>query len=322
MFRQVFPYELKGYGLRVHGELIGSFIYVVMKSRFWGNRIISLPFSDEGGIVLRDFGKLTPSLKRRLYDLVCQRIDQEALSCRAGYAEIRGDESLFAEIEEDPFIIKRKAYVKFILSISSPYNDIRKGFHSNIINNLKKADRCIDVRECLSGDELEEVYKIYLIEMRRLGGLPLPVSYFEILCRQKTAKIFLAVMGGKVVGFLMVLLVRQRILADINASLPSVRTFFPKMRLYDAAIRWGCDNGFLFFDFMRTRSNSGLYWHKKKWGGQETPIFYYTRLYDKRVNYILDADQKRFHLARLLIRQMPLCLFKNIGIPVRLGLGK
>ena len=322
VFNQTFPYIVKGFKICIDGQEVGVFLYTIMKSPLWGNRIISLPFADEGGVMFHKPQAVVDGLSAQLVCALSRELDKEAQSHKVSFIEIRGDGTIPLWYEADKIFIKRKAYVKFLLDLKMPYKDIRKKFHSNIITNLRKADRSVDVRDCRAPEEIDEIYRIYLLEMRRLGGVPLPDSYFHALSQQKTTKILVALVNERIVGFIMLLTSRSRVMADINASLASVRKLFPKIRLYDAAIRWSCENGFESFDFMRTRPNTGLYSHKKKWGGVEVPVYYYTRFYNKRSNDTLDADQKRFYFPRLCVRVMPLMVLRKLGVHVRTGLGK
>ena len=95
-----------------------------------------------------------------------------------------------------------------------------------------------------------------------------------------------------------------------------------RIRLFDHTIRLACAEGFAAYDFMRTRAGSGVHEHKRRWGGAGTPINYYFRGYGKGAAPVLDPEQARFALPRLLLRIAPAALLKAVGPSLRRQAGK
>lgn len=321
LYRRVFNYNLKKYIIIDGKDIIGEFGYVLLKSKMFGNRIISMPFSDEGGIHLFAYSGLDSSSKREILNLVVKLIDSEALDHTLTYAEIRGGSDFLLEYGRKAFL-QKAPYVKFVLNTDRDYSRVRCGYNSNIIKNLRKADKHVDVCECDSLDGIDYVYSIYLEQMKKFGSPPLPQGYFSELFKVGFSKILLAKVNNKVAGFLMNFIFKNKMYADINASLSKFDTFFPKVRLFDASIRWACSNGIKTYDLMRTRRDSGVYWHKKKWGGSEEAIYYYYRKFNRRANLTLDPYQKRYFIPRFIFKNMPSVLLRNIGGAIRTKAGK
>ena len=129
-------------------------------------------------------------------------------------------------------------------------------------------------------------------------------------------------MGGRAAAFLFALVWGGIFYADVNAGLPEFETFFPKVKLFDETIKPACAGGLRRYDFMRTRAGSGVYEHKKKWGGREIPIKYFYRPYKPGLRLELDPEQARFALPKLLLRHAPIALLKAIGPAIRRHAGK
>ena len=159
--------------------------------------------------------------------------------------------------------------------------------------------------------------------MKLFGSPPLPLEYFVSHYKSKNSKIFLATHKGMgIIAFLLLFIYNNKIYADINASLPKYDIYFPKVKLYDESIQHACNTGIQTYDFMRTRPNSGVYSHKNKWGGKEIPIYYYYRTYKNKKFPLLDSNQKRFILPKLIFKRLPLEILKIIGPGIRKYAGK
>jgi hypothetical protein len=212
--------------------------------------------------------------------------------------------------------------VRLALDTSVPYETLRERFHGNLIKNLRKADKFVRVRETREPAEFRPAYGIYLRQMRTFGSPPLPAAHFEYLMRAGLGRLFIASVENRPAAVLFAIERDGVFFADVNAGLPEFKAFFPKIRLFDETIRLACREGLRRYDFMRTRPGSGVYEHKKKWGGEEIPIRYYFRLYGKGVKPGLDPEEKRFALPRLLLRCAPLPLLTAAGPLIRRHAGK
>ena len=320
--KNIFYYKVNRYSIKDDSDLIGEFSYVVIRSHIFGNRIISMPFSDDGGIFLRDEIKIDDNKKREIVDGIIDLLDREAVQNNIDYAEIRGSNSLMSQGDRGKKLIARSAYIKFTIDTTCGYEAISRKYDTNIIKNMKKANKYVFVSECNSIEQFKELYYIYLVQMRSFGSPPLPIEYFTELFKGKLSKVLLAKINERVVAFLMVLVFGGKMYADINASISRYDNFFPKVKLFDESIKLACNSGIKLYDFMRTRYNSGVYWHKKKWGGFQEPIYYYYRIYKDRVNLVMDPEQKRYFLAKIIFKCMPLFLLRRVGVFVRVEAGK
>jgi len=309
--------EFVHYRIRRGPEDVGEFTFAIFKSGVFGKRLISMPFSDGGGLHLYPGQNAGPGLAAALAGF----LDAQASARGLDYAELRGDVPWDAVAGEGCFET-RFPYVSFILDLVPGYAATRRRYGGNVIKNLRKADKCVDVEPCEAGAMPAGLYRIYLAQMRQFGSPPLPAAYFSGLLGCGLARIYVGRVRGRVAGFLMVLVRGSRMLAEINASLGEFDSCFPKVRLFDHAIRAACQEGLAEFDFMRTRKNSGVYRHKKNWGGTEKPIAYHFRARDGRMPGIIDPDQGRYFLPRLVFKALPLRVSAYFGPGIRARIGK
>lgn len=299
------------------GERLGSAAYAVMKSRIFGRRLISLPFSDESAVALADPGR-APEAASALKEL----LDSAAAGCGAAFAELRGAGPVQEAAPAD--FIPAAPYVRFELPLAPGHEKLRAAYNTNISKNLSKADKFVSVEaaEAPSDKELRGLYEIYLAQMRRFGSPPLPPAYFSALSRAGLYVFFTALVGGKPAGMLAAIKDGPVLRADVNAALPEYDSFFPKVRLFDESIRWAAASGFATYDFMRTRRGSGVHAHKLKWGGTEREIRYYYRVYRSGADLNPDPDRPLYRLAAMGLRFAPLALLERIGPLIRAAAGK
>jgi hypothetical protein len=320
--REIYGYALKDFLIKRESAVIGGFCCAVVPSFIFGTRLISMPFSDEPGLWLAPGITLTAEEGAQLRDALAAALRVLASDTGARHAELRGPDDFFSGETPDARFLRAAPYLRLVLNTSLPYETLRTGFHINLIKNLRKADKFVTVEETRDPAAFAPVYGIYLRQMRLFGSPPLPAAHFEHLLRAGLGRLFTASVAGKPAALLFALEHGRTFFADVNAGLPEFDAFFPKIKLFDATIRRACAGGLEAYDFMRTRAGSGVYEHKKKWGGREIPINYYFSLYTPAARPALDPEEARFRLPRAMLKLAPLRLLAAAGPLLRRHAGK
>lgn len=305
--------ELRG----ASGEALGLFRYTVLRSRLFGTRLISLPFTDESGVELYD-----PARAAEAGRALLARLDAAAAASGASCAELRGQSPVLDALT--PELSPSIPYVRFLLDLSGGYETAAARYHSNIGKNLAQGARRLKVRVIKSPgrEELRRLYLVYLAQMSSFGSPPLPMSYFSAMAAAGLYVLFEAVLEGRTAGMLAAIPDGRTLRADVNASPPGFAAAFPKVRLFDESIRWACAEGFRTYDLMRTRRGTGVYGHKAKWGGAEAGIKYYYKAYSSGAKPEPDPEGAIYRLASSGLRLLPLTLLEKLGPVIRAGAGK
>ena len=166
------------------------------------------------------------------------------------------------------------------------------------------------------------IYPLYLEQMRDFGSPPLPIEYFKFLLKQKNAVVFLAWIQNNPAAFLFAQVFGNVMYADINSGSKKYKKYFPKVKLFKESISYSCSNKQITrYNFMRTRKDTGVFEHKKKWGAEQSDIFYSYFYYKKKNKFNFDPDSLVFNLPRKIIRILPLSLLQNIGPGLRIEMG-
>lgn len=296
--------------------------YSVLLSPLFGRRLVSLPFSDESGILF-PAGEPGRPEKAALVKMLGAFLDKEAAGLKLGYAELRGADALSDELEQAGFI-KTSPYCRFVLDLKPGYAACRASFGTNILKNLSKAGKHLTIRspQRCSPEELSAIYAIYLRQMKKFGSPPLPRTYFAAMIRENIYRPFLAEAGGRIAAFLLAIRRGRTFYTDLNASLEEYDALFPKVALFNETIEYACQSGFERYDMMRTRRGGGVYEHKRKWGGSEVPINYYYKLYGLRRPPELDPEKGAYRLAAWALKKAPCWFLAGTGPLIRRAAGK
>jgi len=157
------------------------------------------------------------------------------------------------------------------------YEDILKKTvhqkHRNMVNRAEREGIQVFKRD-LSRAHLKAYYKLYVRTMLRLGRVPLPMKALTVLAElfPEEAELYLAEYDGKFIGGLFVFVDGGRMHIWGNAS--SRKYNGVNNALYAYAIRRACDLKLNEVDFGSTAKDSSHHFFKKRWGGEEVPIYY------------------------------------------------
>lgn len=320
LYAGLYGYKLYDFAVKRGASVVGGFRCAAVRSSVFGDRLIALPFSDESPLWLRPGEALSAAERAGLRAALAAALGGPAGAERADYAELRGADPLSGGA--DGLFVEAAPYLRLVLDLARPYAGLRANYHTNLIKNLRKADKTVEVAESRDPAAFAPLYGVYLRQMRSFGSPPLPAAHFERLLAAGLGRLYTAAVDGRAAAFLFAQVWDGTFYADVNAGLPEYETFFPKVRLFDETIRRAGAEGLRRYDFMRTRAGSGVHDHKRKWGGDESPIKYFFRIYREGRDPGLDPEQARFALPRLLLRRSPLPLLRAFGPAIRRHAGK
>lgn len=282
-------YQTHGYELFLSGvygypmfqlkEGKSIFPIMLVKSPIFGNRMISMPFSDYGGPII-DNEKNAKKLADLAVDI--------AKSTKSDFIEIRSPNSTAAKFLHKSGFKKRTDYCTFILDLSKTENDLLSKMEKRTRNDLNKAKRQnLEIREIKDSEEINQFYKIYLANMKNLGSPPQPFNHFFDAFRRfypNSIRVTICSFEQKPIAAMLMYLHKKKAHYAFGVSLPNYRTYRASDLLIWDAILWSKNKGVEELDFGRTRFDSGVYFYKKGWGGKEIPMDYYYKFLRKRLD--------------------------------------
>ena len=294
------------------GEDVVTLLPVVeVKSRFFGNRVISSAYLEYGG-----FCGALDGVEMILSYLV-QKYGQNF-----DYLEIRGGLEEF-DLVLSGTLERRSLYKRFVLRLGA-VDTVWKGIQHSKRKAINKAIEHLQVRELLISD-IDDFYRLYLANMRTFGSPPYNRAYFErffeYFVSHGQGKIYGTFYNGILISALVGFCYQDRIHILIAVSDPKHQEFRPNDAMHWEFIKWGCEHNYTFFDFGRVREESGQFEYKQKWGPEllELPSYF---LFWQACDYkLIDPKRSRYVLISKFWKLVPLKVTEKMGMRLRKELG-
>lgn len=291
--------------------IIGIFSFFEIKSKLCRNRFVSIPFSDHGGVYFKK--EIPEDDKKQAWETI------ENLNFPLPF-DFRGvDKTSCHFLKEYRNFNIYSPYIQMQIDLTKSLSEIEKDFSSNIKRNIKTGENFL-IKNTQFFDK--KIYTIYLKEMKRFGSPPLPYLFFKNQKKylDEKLKIFTIYHKDNTVGALTCICAGDTLYADIIMSDEKHKEIYPKHKLYWHAIKYAMNNNFKFFNLSRTRKNTGVYEHKRRWGAKPLPVYC---MHSENANYLfIDANDAKAKILSKILKYFPLSILKTIGAFLRKHLAK
>ncbi len=236
----------------------------VVRSWFFGHKLVSQPFSEYGGLLAHP--SLDSNDLAEIYALLEHHLDK-GMSVRT--LEMHGAHGVPAQFRPGPFQFQNPHHVA-VLALDRPADDlwqkvvqysVRKGVNKARANGVTAYEAC-DPRIVR-----ERFYPLYLKSMKRLGVPPHKLAYY-LRCAElfgNKLKIFWAEREGECLAGLLGFTAGGRVNIVNIVSTRDSWQYAPNDLIHWEFIKWASVAGFRHFDFGSVRYD-GQRTYKKKWG--------------------------------------------------------
>jgi hypothetical protein len=308
-----------------NGKTNAIFPFFMVKSRIFGDRIISQPFTDFGGPMGNFDGKFMHEIMEDL---------KKKFGKNSRYIEIRLNTSVpsYDKIEsclaKEGFEKEQKRH-QFILELKSE-EELWNSFTRITKKGIKKAMKSeLVLSEINNEKELQAFYGLYLKSMRNFGTPQHSHDFFANLmeCMKGDFRGLNCYKNGNLIGSLIVFCSKNYMYAAYNFSEHDSLVYQPNDMLYWEMIKWASKRGVKFFDFGQCETNApegshaaGIYKFKSKWNGipYERPYFRYS--FEKSVDKGSGGNEK-FKKMIGIWKKLPPAIIKKIGPKIASELG-
>lgn len=278
-----------------------------IKSRLFGDYLVSIPFAELGGPVA-DSSAVAELLLAKATELAGeQQVDYLELKNSTSFhgfptkdLYFNFSREIYPESEENLLAIPRK-------SRAAVRKGIKEGLHAETGGHL-----------------LDAYYEIMARSYHNLGTPIFAKSFFRN---------FLRIFGGdaevmvvfnperKPIAGVLTFYFRDRVMPYFAGSLVEYRSLCPNDFMYWKLLERGCQRGFRVFDFGRSKADTGSFHFKKNWGFEPTPLAYQYGLIRATELPNLSPANPKYRKKIELWRKMPFALTKIIGPPLARFLG-
>jgi FemAB-related protein (PEP-CTERM system-associated) len=287
-------------------KLRGILPLAQIRSRLFGNALISTPFCVYGGAI----GDSLES-RRALEDeavRIAQRlgVDYLELRHRRGRLPDWPGKDLYVtfrrRIDSDP--------EKNLLSIPRKQRAmVRKGIKAGLRSEI---DTTVD-----------RLYPAYATSVRNLGTPVFPKKYFRILKEVfgHDCEILTVLDGDTVVSSVMSFFFRDEVLPYYGGGTIEARNLKANDFMYWEVMRRAAERGMTIFDYGRSKRDSGSYHFKKNWGFEPETMRYEYRLVRSTSVPEINPLNPRYRLFIDLWKKLPLPVSRLIGPIIARNLG-
>jgi len=238
------------------GEIRGLLPLVLVSSRLFGRRIVSMPFLDYGGVLTDGDRGLETTL-----------VEHALARTRASRARGLGLRQLYPEPMPYPTTDDR---VTMLLELTTE-DAVWKALPSERRNRVRKGEKQGLVASWGGPEAVDEFYDVFAVNMRDLGSPVHSRGFFQTMLEALpgTARVLLVRdRDGRVVGSAVCLFFRDSIMVPWVSSLREAFALCPNFVLYWEVIRFGCKSGYRVLDLGRSFKSAGTFEFKRQWGAR------------------------------------------------------
>jgi len=281
---------------------LGLLPILEVNSWWKGRRGVSLPFSDECGLLCFNGGDGRALIQHAL-----------ELGGRRGwkYFELRGD------VPGDLPPTRWKSYVGHEVNLTVGVEKLFGGFESSVRRAIRKAEKAGVTAHVLHTLEATKIfYALHCLTRRKHGVPPQPFSFFlnlyEHVLQKGSGFIVTAEHQGRAIAAGVFVHYGRAGLYKFGASEEGSLKLRPNDLVMWEAMKWYADRNYETFSMGRTTpSNEGLRRFKRSFGAQEKAINYFR--YDQRRHGFIAGHDEKIGPVNKFVKLTPLPVLRVIG---------
>jgi FemAB-related protein (PEP-CTERM system-associated) len=282
------------------GETRGVLPLVRLKSRLFGDFLVSLPYFNYAGVLAE-----SPAASQALLE------EAERLAHKLGVSHIelrhRGAVELALPMRDDK--------VAMLLNVPNGEDGLWSSFKPKLRAQIRRPEKeGATVRE--GGAELvDDFYAVFARNMRDLGTPVYARQFFQAIVASfpAQARIFVVDLARTPVAAGLVLAHRKTLEIPWASSLREANPAGVNMLLYWSVLRYAAARGFRRFDFGRSSKDSGTYRFKLQWGAQPEPLKWHYWLRGGGAVPQLTPHNPKYRLAVAAWRKLPVSVANLLG---------
>jgi FemAB-related protein (PEP-CTERM system-associated) len=280
-------------------EVIGVLPLVEIKSRLFGHALVSTPFCVYGGVIADD-------------QEIQSALEKEAVAIAEDLA-VDHLELRYKTEQSNDFILKQ-AHSTFGCEIAKD--------HEQILANVKKKQRAV-IRGSFKNElthsvtqNINEFYDLLSQSYRNLGTPIFTKRYFENLIQVFDDTVDITLVRDKnnnPSSAVMNVYFNDTVLPYYGGGNNNARDIKSADYMYYQVLCNAQQRGFKWFDFGRSKNESGPFNYKKHWGMKPNPLYYYYYLVKAKEVPNLSPNNPKYKLLINLWQKLPLKLSQVLG---------
>lgn len=280
--------------------ICGILPLVRLKSRVFGDFLVSMPFYNYGGAVGNSIVVESALMKH-----ACKL----SSGLKASHIEFRD----LVEHGSDWQVRKDKVVME--LELPSSADELWKGFKPKLRAQIRKPTKEGAQVEHGGSELLNDFYRVFSENMRDLGTPVYSRSFFEEILLKFPNQAFITVVmyQGQPVAVAFLLGYRGRLEIPWASSLRKYNKLGVNMLLYWEVLQKAIDKGYKIFDFGRSSIDAGTYRFKKQWGAQPRQLYWHYCIKENGAMPNITPNNPKYKLAISLWKKLPLPVANFLG---------
>lgn len=289
---------------RKNKKIVGILPLVHFSNKFIGNKIVSMPFLNHGG-VCSESEEIKKSLVKKAIEITKEN-DIDLL-------ELHHTQNVDMDLStcEDK--------VAFYFDVSQDVDNTFQSLHKKVRYKINKAQKN-GLRFKMGGCEyLDRFYNIFAYNQRELGTPVFGINFFEKIFDEfkEEMKISLIYYNDIVTAAAIVSVYKNSIEGMWAGSLKKYQNLYINEFLYWKYIEYAIENGLTSIYFGRSSKDAGTYNFKKKFGAIPRQLYWQYYLNNKDSTPLLHPSQLKSKLAVSVWKKLPLFMANLMGPHLR-----
>ncbi len=285
-----------------NNKICGVLPLVEMKSKLFGHALVSTPFCVYGGAIAN-----SSEIVRQLEQEACQLAEKLSVD----YLELR-----YQEKQDSPLLLKQ-AHSTFGCDLAED--------NEKILAAIKKKQRAV-IRHSLKNEQsfsletgkknLTDFYQLLSTSYRNLGTPIFSKSYFANLADVFGEYADIAIIkskDGQLSSAVMNFYFNEQVLPYYAGGNDSARGLKSADFMYYQVMCNASERGCRWYDFGRSKNDSGPYKYKKNWGMEPKSLFYYYHLVNAKELPNLSPNNPKYKLFIQMWQKLPLKVSQIVG---------
>jgi len=288
------------------GEILGILPLAHVKSRLFGNTLISTPFCVYGGSIA-----VSSEIIQQLDAAACHLAEELQVDC----LELRQRRSCHNDWpSKNLYVTFRKPIdadpEKNLLAIPRKQRAmVRKGIQAGLVSDLE--------------DGIDIAHQIYSESVRNLGTPVFSRRYFRILKNVfgSDCEALVVRHGHTVVAAVVSFYFRDEVLPYYGGGIAAARELKANDFMYWEVMRRASERGYRLFDFGRSKQGTGSFDFKRNWGFEPEPMRYEYHLVNVKQIPDVNPLNPKYRLFIAAWKRLPLPMSQLIGPLLSRNLG-
>lgn len=284
-------------------HILGILPLVQLKSRLFGNFVVSMPFFNYGGVLANN---LETSEK------LIQAAGQWADEIGAQHIELRHLKPIGMTLP------RREDKVSFWLPLPDDVEQLWNSFKPKVRAQIRRPAE-LKPKTRFGGEELlDDFYQVFAHNMRDLGTPVYGKRFFRQMLNAQggRGRLVVVYLDRKPVGCAFLLGFRERMEIPWASTVRVTNAVGINMLMYWTVLQYAVREGYKVFDFGRCSKDSGTYRFKRQWGAKPIPLVWEYRLASEQMLPQLNPDNPKFRFLIAVWQRLPVWLTKLLGPPI------